>query len=337
MTFLKGALSLQEIANTLHHLNYRWNLESLALWRGEKVPFEPHDIYEDYGDFLSLDTLACIDKLKQNGTRTRLRHASINHYLQRALLPHETEMRAWMMGASAHVDGQKIYLRNIIPWCQKSSTYEKRRILEKESRSLCRFLKPFALNYWEILLRILKEDLGYKSYIDYCQEKKGIDFSSYYQILKGVLRDTNDLYFSAMERWAQRRFDLPLDELSRFDAIMLMGLGEYDALFPRKSIKELTGFFEYWGMDIENIPGLNLELERKEGKSSQAMCFLLEVPEEVYVLMKPEGGWIDLETLWHELGHGLSAVFTSPELAWLNGIWPPLTACRSLLLFFFRT
>jgi hypothetical protein len=30
--------------------------------------------------------------------------------------------------------------------------------------------------------------------------------------------------------------------------------------------------------------------------------------------MRPEGGWIDLETLWHELGHGLSAVYTSPEL-----------------------
>ena len=30
--------------------------------------------------------------------------------------------------------------------------------------------------------------------------------------------------------------------------------------------------------------------------------------------MKPAGGWIDLETLWHELGHGLSVVFTSPDL-----------------------
>ena len=45
------------------------------------------------------------------------------------------------------------------------------------------------------------------------------------------------------------------------------------------------------------------------------MCFILGVPEEAYILMKPEGGWVDLETLWHELGHGLSAVFTSPDLS----------------------
>ena len=30
--------------------------------------------------------------------------------------------------------------------------------------------------------------------------------------------------------------------------------------------------------------------------------------------MRPEGGWIDVETLWHELGHGLSAVTTDPSL-----------------------
>jgi hypothetical protein len=30
--------------------------------------------------------------------------------------------------------------------------------------------------------------------------------------------------------------------------------------------------------------------------------------------MRPEGGWIDVETLWHELGHGLSAVYTDPTL-----------------------
>ena len=78
---------------------------------------------------------------------------------------------------------------------------------------------------------------------------------------------------------------------------------------------DLARFFGYWGIDLERTPGLNLELGREEGKSAQAMSFILQVPEEVYILMKPQGGWVDLETLWHELGHGLSAVFTSPDLS----------------------
>ena len=315
MVSAQRRLSLTAIENTLHHLNCRWNLEALALWKGEKLPFEPYRIYEGYENFLDLNTLSYIDRLEDRVTKTRLRYTLIDHYLQRALLPHETEMRSWMKGAAAHVNGEKIYFRDIIPWCQKSSTHEKRRILEKETGPLCKFLKPFAINYWTILLEMLEEDLGFINYVDYCHNKKGIDFRYYGEILKVILQETDDLYFSAMNRWTRRRFDLPLDALSRFDAITLLSLGEFDHLFPTKKIEDLTTFFHYWDINLVNIPGLNMDLEREAGKSAQAMCFILQVPEEVYILMQPEGGWVDLETLWHELGHGLSAVFTSPHLS----------------------
>ncbi len=308
-------LNLTTIENTLHHLNYRWNLEALALWKGEKLPFEPHRIYEGYENFLNLNTLSCIDRLEDGVSKTRLRYTLIDHYLQRALLPHETEMRSWMQGAAAHVNGEKIYFRDVIPWCQKSSTYEKRLILEKETGPLCKFLKPFAVNYWTILLEMLEEELGFSNYVDYCHDKKGVDCKYYSELLKVFLQETDDLYFSAMNRWTRHRFNMPLSALSRFDAINLLSLGEFDGLFPAKTMRDLTAFFHCWDINLDNLPGLNMDLEFKEGKSSQAMCFILQVPEEVYILMQPEGGWVDLETLWHELGHGLSAVFTSSHLS----------------------
>ena len=308
-------LNLATIENTLHHLNYRWNLEALALWKGDKPPFEPYRIYEGYENFLNLNTLSSIDRLEDGVPKTRLKYTLIDHYLQRALLPHETEMRTWMRGAAAHVNGEKIYFRDIIHWCQKSSTVEKRRILEKETGPLCKFLKPFAVNYWKVLLEILGEELGFSNYVDYCHKKKGIDFFHYSRLLKNFLQETDDLYFPAMNRWARRRFNRPLSALSRFDAINLLGLGEFDRLFPAKTMKDMTAFFQFWDINLDHLPGLNLDLEFKERKSAQAMCFILQVPEEVYVLMQPEGGWVDLETLWHELGHGLSAVFTSSHLS----------------------
>lgn len=316
MVSSKAHLSLPDIENTLHHLNYRWNLEALALWQGDKIPFETYRIYEDYEGFLSLDTLARIQKIEDRLARTRLEHAFIDHYLQRDLLPHETEMRTWMRGAAANVNGQKIYFRDIISWCQKGSTFDKRQILQKETGPLCKFLKPFPLNYWKIMLEILRKDFGFESYIDYCHAKKGIDYPLYYETLKDLLHKTDELYFPVMEQWARRRFGRPMKALTRFDAINILGLGEFDGLFPKKLLMEsLKDFFQYWGIDLEKTPGLNLELGKEEGKSPQAMCFILQVPEEVYILMKPEGGWVDLETLWHELGHGLSAVFTSPGLS----------------------
>jgi len=312
---LKKLFTISEIENNLHHLNYRWNLDALALWNGQRAPIEGYRIYEGWEDFLSLDTLRDINTIQNSVIRKRLRHSLIDHYLQKALMPHEAEMRTWMKGASASVNGQKIYFRDIIPWCQKFSTYETRQILQKETRSLCRFLKPFSLNYWNILIKILCDDLGFKDYLDYCHQKKEIDYPYFYSIVRELLSETDALYFPAIRRWAEKQFGLPLNALTRFDAIKLLSLEQFDSLFPDVAIEDLITFFDYWKISIKNQPGLNLEIGAKEEKSAQAMCFILQAPEEVYVLMRPQGGWIDLETLWHELGHGLSSVFFSPRLS----------------------
>ncbi len=307
-----------EIENILNHLNYRWNIEVLAQWEGERVPFKPYQIYDGYENFISHDTLERIDKLKNKSAGARLKYALIDHFLQRSLLPHESEMQTWMRGAAAIVNGKKIYFRDIIPWCQKSSTYKSRQILQKETGPLCKFLKPFALNYWNILLDILEEEFGFNSYNNYCQKKKGIDYLYFYNYFKNFLLKTDDLYFKAMECWSRERFGLPLKKLTRFDAINILSLVQFDDFFPEKSMEKLIGFFNKWSIDLKKTQGLNLELKREKKKSSQAICFILQVPEEVYVLMQPEGGWVDMETLSHELGHGLSAVFTSPELSMID-------------------
>ncbi len=307
-------LSLSDIENTLYLLNYRWNLQALAMWKGDRIPFKAYELYEDYDDFISLETLFRIGEVAGDAKRDPLRFALMDHYLQRSLLPHENEMRAWTKGAAAQVDGENIYFREIIPWCQNSSTYEKRQVLQKETTALCKFLKPFAVNYWKILLKILADDFGYENYVAYCSDKKNVDYCKYYKYLKDVLNQTDEIYFKAMEKWCSKRFGRPLEDLTRFDSINLLSLKQFDDIFPGNALDILTPFFKNWSMDPANTPGLTLELGDEEGKSAQAICLMLQVPEEVYVLLRPEGGWGDLESLWHELGHGLSAAFTSPDL-----------------------
>jgi len=81
-------LNLSEIKNTLYHLNYRWNLQALALWKGDKIPFKAYELYEGYDDFISLETLSQIDHFDATSETLRLRFALIDHYVQRTLLPH---------------------------------------------------------------------------------------------------------------------------------------------------------------------------------------------------------------------------------------------------------
>ena len=302
------------IIETLQVLNRRRTAGALAMWKGKTPAVEAYDLYAGYESILTLETLEQIDLEFKGKSRQRVRHAFIDHYLQQALMPHETEMQTWMRGAAAVVNDERIHFRNIIQWCQQSSSHEDREHLQHETGPLCKFMKPFALNYWEIILELLQKDFGFSSYIDYCREKKGIDYARYAALMEQVLEETREIYFKSIQAWAEESFGLPLERLNRFDSINLFGMHALDELLPQGAMEQSMAFVEQWDIHLDNLEGLHLDILKDDRKSDQAMSFLLQIPDEVHVVMNAAGGWIDLETLWHELGHGFSAVYTSSRL-----------------------
>ena len=307
---------MSDMEQDLLSLNYRLTAKALGLWKGNALDKSVQKPYEGFSHILTRNT---VEGLRPGKTRQktshRMFHTLLGHYLQYRIAPFESELFTWMRGAAAHVNGEKIYFRDILSWCQKRSNLAERRIVEKESSSICRFLKSFSLGLWEFLLELLREEFGYETYVEYCSEKKQIDYQTYLPKLNFVLEQTNTLYFEKMDDWTRRSLDTPLRELNRFDAIYLLGLGEFDRLFPAEvALKSHLNFFELWGIEPGRIPGLFLDIDASKKKSGQAMTFALKIPDEIHLLMNPQGGWVDLETLFHEMGHALNYVFTSGQL-----------------------
>ncbi len=308
---------MEQIEKALLTLNYRLTSRALNLWKGDESRASHHKTYDGFYDILDPAT---IKGLHDSGAWTRHRqrvfHTLLGHYLQYHISPYENELFTWMKGSAAHVAGEKIYFKDILSWCQKRSDSTKRRIIERETAILCKFLKPFSLGVWEFLLKLLADEFGYKDYAAYCRDKKQMDYEAYVPEVEEMLRQTDTLYFEAMEAWAQRSLGMPLRELNRFDAIYLLGLGEFDHLFPDQiPLSDHLYFFNHWGIEVKNIPGLWLDMSPSSGKGAQAMSFALRIPGEIHLVMNPQGGWIDLETLFHEMGHALGHALTSPELS----------------------
>ncbi|WP_419658186.1 uncharacterized protein Dvar_71330 [Desulfosarcina variabilis str. Montpellier] len=314
MIYRAPEIRSDQLAIAVHTLNRRWGKHALAIWQGHRPAASPELIYNGFESVLTPEMIAATETIPDSSHRLRIRHGLIDHYLQRELMPHETEMQAWSRGAAAHVDGEKIYFRDIIPWCQKSSTLAKRQKLQQETSPLCKLLRPFAVNYWDIVLKTLTNTLGFDGYINYCQSKKGIDYHHLYQLTQQMVHHTDGFYYNAMEAWCQDRFRVPLDHLTRFDAMNLLSLSQWDHLCPVDHVETTLDFFNRWEIDPAHHPGLYLDIDASPAKSAQAITMIIAIPDEIHLLMRPEGGWGDLETLWHELGHGLSAVFTDPSL-----------------------
>ena len=311
------SLDLGAIEQTLLTLNYRLTSRALNLWQGKEPGPSDRSVYDGLGDYLKPSTIARVGRASMpKKERERIFHGLLGHYLQYRLFPYENELFTWMRGAAAHVDGEKIYFKDILSWCQKRSDLEKRRMLEKETSSLCKFLKPFALSFWEFLLELLQDEFAYPGYAAYCQDKKHVDYEAFVPKLHAILEQTETLYFQAMELWTQRSLGLPLSELNRFDAVYLLGLGEFDHFFPSDiSLEKHLDFFNQWGIHVKDLPGIHLHIDHSPGKGAQAMSFALRIPDEIHLVMNPQGGWIDLETLFHEMGHTLSHALTSAKLS----------------------
>jgi hypothetical protein len=308
---------MNQTEQALLTLNYRLTSKALTLWNGKTVGMSNQDVYDGLTPLL---TPEIVRSKRPTDTWTRREHrvfhTLLGHYLQYCTAPFENELFTWMRGAAADVNGEKIYFRNILSWCQKRSNVQTRRILEKESSSLCKLLKPFSEGLWEFLLELLLEEFGYHHYAAYCSEKKQIDHQAYIPVLQEILQQTQELYFQNMEAWAQKSLGASLRELNRFDAIYLLGLEEFDHHFPDHiPLKNHLNFFGRWEIDVNAVPGLFLHIDPSSKRSGQAMTFALRIPEEVHVVINPQGGWIDLETLFHEMAHALSHTLTSPDLS----------------------
>ena len=59
------------------------------------------------------------------------------------------------------------------------------------------------------------------------------------------------------------------------------------------------------GLDLQAEGRVRLDIEDRPLKSPRAFCASLRVPEEVYLVIRPRGGYDDYSAFWHELGHAL--------------------------------
>jgi hypothetical protein len=69
-----------------------------------------------------------------------------------------------------------------------------------------------------------------------------------------------------------------------------------------------------WGIDLHAQKNVHLDLEDRPNKDPRAFCVPIEIPERVVLVIKPQGGSEDWQSLFHEAGHTEHYAHTSPSL-----------------------
>ncbi|MBI4966470.1 MAG: hypothetical protein HY913_24530 [Desulfomonile tiedjei] len=210
----------------------------------------------------------------------------------------------------------KIPAVEVVPWLQTESDFDKREEMRKENTIFLKgIINPMLMGMLELSIRTVTERFGFANYARFSEAKKGVSFEDYAGIFERFLEDTSEVYYRRMTPWVEDRIGRPFEGLSRYHALHLLRLRELDEFFPLSALRETVGrTFQGLGFDPWSRPDVIMDVSDGPTKNPNGICIGVEIPGEIYVLAKPVGGLIDVETLLHETGHAFFLSNFDPAL-----------------------
>lgn len=162
----------------------------------------------------------------------------------------------------------------------------------------------------------------------------GMDLTGLAAMCRAFLDQTRDLYRDTLKEELKRELDLAPGDADRTDGSFLFRGAAYDEFFPGASLIE-TARCQVGEMGLDATAGgrITYDTADREHKRARAFCAPVRVPDEVYLVTRPHGGYVDYRAFWHELGHALHFANASRELRfeqrWLGD--NSVTECYAML------
>ncbi len=298
-------------------------------------------IYQRYALLTSPDAL---DAVKASGDPA-LNEWVIDLQVGRQLASLDEKQLRWEQAATVDVGGQQLpYLK--VPIELANAEDRQYRIALDNARADvgCEGLENLRRDRF-VRERELIEGFGHGKYVEAFGALTGIDLDALAADAQAFLDRTTDMYRDGLGRLVRRHLGVGMDELVRSDAVRLFRHDRFDDAFVASRLVEVAvGQMGAMGLDATQEGRVRFDTEEREGKQPRAFCVPVVVPDEVYLVLRPQGGHGDYRTFWHELGHAMHFASVSADLPfaarWLGDnsvtegfamLWDHLTMNRGWL------
>jgi hypothetical protein len=302
--------SVDGLRSTLEAFLREAGMEHYLHFSGQKEALEIFPIVLRHADVFVPDAvrtaLAARDATADPAERRRataLAQAVAELCMERDLAMLADELATAQARATVTVDGETIPYHGLAVAVQNQPDRERRRALERARLEETARLDPLR----ERLLRRHHEairELGFESYTAFYSTLKGIDLHSLGETAAGFLARTRDLYLEHLVPWFEEVIGVPFAEAERHDAAVLFRMRERDACFPaERMVPALRETLLRLGVALDDQPNVHLDTDDRPKKNPRAFCVAVQAPGEVYLVIRPTGGYQDWRALFHEAGH----------------------------------
>jgi hypothetical protein len=166
--------------------------------------------------------------------------------------------------------------------------------------------------------RLERELSGEPDPVARSEAEKGIALRPLLGVLEDASAATADGYERRRERWLDRllgpeRDEIPLAAHTAF----LRRLTPLAATYPKeRCVAVCTATLALLGLDLNEAPGIRLDLDDRPQKSPRACVIASDPPSVVHLITRAQGGMHDYAAFLHEAGHALHYAGVDPALTY---------------------
>jgi hypothetical protein len=307
--------------------------ESYLAHSGQKQVAELTPIYERYSDILGTAALDLTLDLFRESPKGTEEHRSARYLLEWQIESQAARLLASFdeaeseLESTAYVetaDGRQVQYQEAVIEIANETDRPTRLALDDARAALVeREHAPLRVERFQREKEFI-ESLGIApSYNAAFEEMTGVSLTGLAAECAAFLSDTQSMWDDTLPRFLRKSLGIKPSEATRADALALLRASEYDWAFPWGALQEtVRTHLAEMGLDPDAGGRIIYDVGDRHGKRSRAFCAPTRVPQEVYLVLRPQGGQTDYTTLLHETGHALHFANTRDdypfEFRWLG-------------------
>lgn len=314
-------MDIKKIEQELEKFIYELETEDRLVRVGLKEKSESELIYQKYRDLFKKETIetlgAQIKKTKsskKNGDiLQRIYFTLCGSFIGLSLAGDEDKIKTYFSRSKVKVDGQTMVYFELAPKIAKEPLFGKRELYDDAAGKVVLGVNARQLAVLKQEVKLIKS-LGFDGYIDYFSKAKKIDYAKFAQVVKSLIKETDEIWGKVIQKVSLEVFGRPFKNMRACHMGYLRSISMYDDYYPQGKV---VSTFERWLEDCglsDLLTRIKIDDAPRPNKNPRAVCYWPKPPTEVHLVIKPIGGEQDFEAMFHEGGHALHGAAVDNDL-----------------------
>jgi oligoendopeptidase F len=290
--------------------------EQYLAYSGQSARIDLNRVYKKYEDLADAGIFKKMADMREKSTGDEKRKLSyLTHFVAmfiegRKTSPLSDEIDEKKASAKVGVDGEEMSYYRAGALLDVEVDRERRRKLYEEVNKITNEINPFIRKFWN-KSHSFAVDIGYKNYIEVFRDLCDVDYVSVSKDMNWFVAESGDLYQELLKEIVKDELGMVVNEVEPCDSRYLLNLNCFKNVLPADGLLNVIKVWpEEWGFDATAKGNITYDTEMRERKSPRAFCSCVVVPNEIYLVIFPRGGYSDYASFLHELGHAVHFGYT---------------------------